>query len=137
MSWTRALGWYRCTAAAAACEGTRYRSTWSCTHSRGGVTSPHRTPGPIPRERSGPSPSPARPGTTHRLWRASRDRPRATRTAGAPASWRLCGAGFAVGREVAGPAEPVQVAPDAGGERGLRRPVEQFLGRPVGDADAL
>ncbi len=34
-------------------------------------------------------------------------------------------------------AEPVQVAPDPGGERGLRRPVEQFLGRPVGHADPL
>src|SRR5580693_8854835 len=33
--------------------------------------------------------------------------------------------------------EPVQVLPDAGGERGDRRPVQQFLGEPGGYRRAL
>ncbi len=36
-----------------------------------------------------------------------------------------------------GLAEPVQVAPDPGHERGFRRPVEQLFRGPVGDADTL
>jgi hypothetical protein len=43
MTWIRALGWYRRTAASAAGEVTRYRSTFGCTQIRCGVTSLHNT----------------------------------------------------------------------------------------------
>src|SRR5215469_7429243 len=78
---------------------------------------------------------------SHNAGGSARRRPilrfRARPTAEVPASWRLRNSSIRADSEVTGLAEPVQITPDAGGEGGDRRPVEQFLGLPVGNADAL